>query len=287
MDVLTETYKGDIEILKTLVLDSEKAASNAGSHCFEHMVTFVKQLIEAKKKESADQKKKYFSLKIEDRNQLSVAYKNVVGQRRAAWRHITSQEDSSGALDPQAYEELKEKYTKIIENELEEKCQDVLSLIQDTLLLPDKEIGTLKKEMTEEEKKGIADLEELREETVFYLKMCGDYYRYLAEFKTDNESIKEKATEKYDTALDVAAAGLAETHPTRLGLILNASVFRFEILKKPEQARKLAKEGFDSAIQKLDSLNDVSYKDSTLIMQLLRDNLTIWGGPNTETVRED
>lgn len=36
------------------------------------------------------------------------------------------------------------------------------------------------------------------------------------------------------------------------------------------------KQAFDDAIAELDTLNEDSYKDSTLIMQLLRDNLTLW-----------
>jgi len=42
------------------------------------------------------------------------------------------------------------------------------------------------------------------------------------------------------------------------------------------RACHLAKQAFDEAISELDSLNEDSYKDSTLIMQLLRDNLTLW-----------
>jgi len=38
----------------------------------------------------------------------------------------------------------------------------------------------------------------------------------------------------------------------------------------------LAKNAFDDAISKLDKLQTNEYKDSTLIMQLLRDNLTLW-----------
>lgn len=41
-------------------------------------------------------------------------------------------------------------------------------------------------------------------------------------------------------------------------------------------ADRLAKEAFDNAIAELDTLSEESYKDSTLIMQLLRDNLTLW-----------
>lgn len=38
----------------------------------------------------------------------------------------------------------------------------------------------------------------------------------------------------------------------------------------------MAKGAFDDAIAELDTLSEESYKDSTLIMQLLRDNLTLW-----------
>lgn len=62
----------------------------------------------------------------------------------------------------------------------------------------------------------------------------------------------------------------------RLGLALNFSVFYFEILNAPDRACRLAKAAFDDAIAELDTLSEESYKDSTLIMQLLRDNLTLW-----------
>ena len=68
---------------------------------------------------------------------------------------------------------------------------------------------------------------------------------------------------------------MASTHPIRLGLALNFSVFYYEIENRPDEACKLAKAAFDNAIAELDSLKEDSYKDSTLIMQLLRDNLTV------------
>lgn len=113
---------------------------------------------------------------------------------------------------------------------------------------------------------------------VFYMKMSGDYMRYLAEFMGDEEKkeIASTSADHYKMALNCAKARLPPTHPTRLGLSLNMSVCYFEILNNREEACTLAKEAFDKAIEQLDTLENNSYKDSTLIMQLLRDNLSIW-----------
>lgn len=80
----------------------------------------------------------------------------------------------------------------------------------------------------------------------------------------------------FQSATDVAQTELTPTHPIRLGLALNFSVFYYEILNSPDRACHLAKQAFDDAIAELDSLSEESYRDSTLIMQLLRDNLTLW-----------
>lgn len=108
--------------------------------------------------------------------------------------------------------------------------------------------------------------------------MKGDYHRYLAEFKTgaDRREAAEHTLLAYTAAEDIAKSSLEPTHPIRLGLALNFSVFYYEILNSPERACHLAKQAFDEAIAELDSLGEESYKDSTLIMQLLRDNLTLW-----------
>jgi len=215
---------------------------------YDDMCKFVRKLVEMKSAEGKD-------LDVDERNLLSVAYKNVVGSKRASWRTL------SGGFDD-ADEELLNKYKTIVEDELEAICKEVLSLLTDHLC---------------KNVEGNGD-----ETEVFYLKMCGDYYRYLSEFRTESEEIKAKAEEFYKKAMDVAEANLNETHPTRLGLALNFSVCYYEILKKPEKACDLAKKSFDAAIEKLDTLNDASYKDSTLIMQLLRDNLTLWTSNNDD-----
>merc|ERR1711903_35300 len=116
------------------------------------------------------------------------------------------------------------------------------------------------------------------ESKVFYQKMKADYYRYIAEF-TDGDA-KTKAAENarlaYEEAQKVAEKALAVTPPIRLGLALNFSVFQYEVLSNPEEACKMARTAFEDAIAELDNVAEDSYKDSTLIMQLLRDNLTLW-----------
>lgn len=112
----------------------------------------------------------------------------------------------------------------------------------------------------------------------YFIFRKGDYHRYLAEFAigTDRKEAAEKSLIAYKEASEIAMTGLPPTHPIRLGLALNFSVFYYEILNSPDRACRLAKAAFDDAIAELDTLSEESYKDSTLIMQLLRDNLTLW-----------
>merc|ERR1712086_477187 len=116
------------------------------------------------------------------------------------------------------------------------------------------------------------------ESKVFYQKMKADYYRYIAEF-TDGDkktTAANNAKLAYEEAQKVAEKDLVVTHPIRLGLALNFSVFQYEVLSNPDEACKMARTAFEDAIAELDNVAEDSYKDSTLIMQLLRDNLTLW-----------
>merc|ERR1712232_944199 len=92
----------------------------------------------------------------------------------------------------------------------------------------------------------------------------------------DDAGHKEKALAAYGEALDAAKGSLAVANPTRLGLVLNLSVFHYEIMKETEKGITLAKTNFDEAVQELESLPEEEYKEATLIMQLIRDNLTLW-----------
>jgi len=119
--------------------------------------------------------------------------------------------------------------------------------------------------------------------------MKGDYHRYLAEFQTGNprKEAAENSLIAYKSATETAQSDLQATHPIRLGLALNFSVFYYEILNSQDRACHLAKTAFDEAIAQLDTLSEDSYKDATLIMQLLRDNLTLWTSEGEEAKGED
>lgn len=198
-------------------------------------------------------------LEIEQRNLLSVAYKNVVGARRSAWRMLSSISNKTDPSDKK--HKLVKEYQEKVEEELKGICKVVLRLLDDYLIPKSREEP---------------------DSFVFYLKMKGDYHRYLAEVACDDDKKEttDNSKKAYEEALTCCKEKMESTHPIRLGLALNYSVFFYEILGSPKDACCLAKDAFDAAISDLDKLSEESYKDSTLIMQLLRDNLTLWTSDN-------
>lgn len=220
-------------------------------------------------------------LESEERNLLSVAYKNVVGARRSSWRVISSIESKSD--NSERKQTMAREYRQKIENELTDICRDVLALL-DTYLINncDKQAATV-------DKSDKAAYNSLIESKVFYLKMKGDYYRYLAEVAAPDKrsEVITNSQEAYESAFTTAKDGMAPTHPIRLGLALNFSVFYYEIQGAPDKACSLAKQAFDDAIAELDTLQEDAYKDSTLIMQLLRDNLTLWTSDQDTNQQDD
>merc|ERR1712084_74175 len=164
------------------------------------------------------------------------------------------QKEKSKGNEEQA--KFAKEYCSKVEAELQKICDTILGLLDGNLI---------SKATTGESK-------------VFYQKMKADYYRYIAEFSDGDAKSKaaENARIAYSEASAVAEKDLVVTHPIRLGLALNYSVFQYEVLSNPDDACKMARTAFEDAIAELDNVAEDSYKDSTLIMQLLRDNLTLW-----------
>lgn len=220
---------------------------------YEDLVMQIKGLIQT-----------YGALTIEERNLLSVAYKNITNALRSSWRVVDSLEkleSSHPTGRTQRQLALTRQQRSKIERELTDVCKDVIRLLDDRLM-PIVAVG---------------------EETVFYYKMKGDYYRYLAEFAHQQERghFSDLSLAAYKFAYKHALASLEPTHPTRLGLALNFAVYYHDVRKSPERACHLGKHAFDEAVACLDHDDEASLqamRDSMMILQLLRDDLVIWSG---------
>jgi 14-3-3 protein epsilon len=196
-------------------------------------------------------------LSVDERNLLSVAYKHSVGARRQAWRAVAQLQSKEGTTSPFVME-LVDGYRVKVETELTTMCLEIIELLSKDLIKPATGAGN--------------------EPQVFYLKMKGDYYRYLAEFASGDDQSKyaQEAHDAYGAASKIAKENLQPSHPIRLGLALNFSVFFYEVFRNPDAACNLAKEAFDSAMAMTSDSSEEELKDSAQIMQLLRDNLTLW-----------
>jgi 14-3-3 protein epsilon len=215
---------------------------------YDDMIDFLKVL-----------KTKKSDLTVDERNLVSVAYKNEVTTRRSAWRAIST---IASNAKYEHYAGVLKKYNDQIVGEMENICKEVCHLID-----------SFNKNAEEAESK------------VFFNKMKGDYYRYMAEVTTGEklEEFKNSALSSYQQAKKEAEK-LMISHPIRLGLALNFSVFYFEIMNQPKEACDLAKDTFENAINSIDDMKEDEYKDAAMILQLLKDNITLW---NAEYEDED
>jgi len=252
-------------------------------------------------------------LTLEERNLLSIAFQNYTATRRSARRMLTFVEarhterangadaiaaavnashDAKGVEDnkpvssaPTAshiarthlhHAQMTKAYRAKIDAETEKMCSEVQQLLHERLI---------PRAQTVEAK-------------VFYYKMQADYYRYLAELaKATPESTPEGSTVSgvnypslslaaYEAAYQQALLLLA-THPVRLGLILNYSVFQYDIMSNPRAAWELAKQGFDDAVADMDTLSEDNYASALVVVRLLRDNLELWNTENEGSGKQD
>jgi len=193
-------------------------------------------------------------LSVEERSMLSVAYKNITNDLRSSWRVIDQLETLEAPRGRPRPMELLKHEKEIIEGELVDACKDIVKILGERLI-PCAAVG---------------------EETVFYAKMQGDYYRYIFQFvpEKQKEHYADLSLSSYKFAYRHALGELDPVHPTRLGLALNFSVYYHDVLNSPERACHLAKHAFDEAVQCID--DSPSKADAVMILQLLRDDLLLW-----------
>lgn len=178
-------------------------------------------------------------------------------------RQESAESSDESRKQPQELGEVEKKalehFRETVKSEIESICYELIDLLRRHLLVHARDT-------------------ENKEAQVYYLKLIGDYYRYLTEMgaRDRDSEVLNHANAYYNQALPLAYDFLKPADPCRLSLVLNLSVFLFEILNKPDQACQLAKKGYDAAIGEVDNLPHDERKESKLIMDLLRDNLRLW-----------
>jgi len=224
---------------------------------YDDMREFMKQLVVGKQG----------SISSLERDLLSVAYKHSVGAHRNAHRTLQAISTKKEKYDDEDKAAIDE-YRKKIQKQVELVCVDLQDLLDKYLIPCAEEVDS----------------------KVFYLKMLGDYLRYMAETKDGDEDFKlivESSRQAYQKAFDLATEHMQPTDPIRLGLVLNFSVFYFEIANAAPEATSLAKQAYKDAVAKLAELDENDYKDSTMIMELLRENLALWNMDEGRAGEED
>jgi len=214
---------------------------------FEDMMEFLEEMVKGKKED----------LTSDERNLLSIAYKNTISLRRQAIRTLMAYELKEKKRDESLYLPYIVEYKNKVEKELENLCLKIIENIN-THLIP---------KASDSEAK------------VFYHKMKADYYRYIAE-NVDGEA-KEKYSNSSNKSYEEATAAAKElniSNPIRLGLALNYSVFYYEVFNDHAKACEIAKETLDLAKKELAGVDedDEEYKDAYSIINLLQENLSMW-----------
>ena len=207
---------------------------------FEDMVDFLGKVLD----------EKHGDVSADERNLLSVAFKNLISGKRAACRTIAAIEQNPKYSK---FAEALAQYKNDIEGQLSNDCDLVIKLINDKVLTTECQ----------------------PEAKAFFVKMVGDYYRYIAENAKDSklEEVKNNALKAYDQANGIT---LPPCNPIKLGLALNFSVFHYEVMKNHTMACKIADEALQNALDKIDELEEDDFRDAKSIIELLKENLTLW-----------
>jgi 14-3-3 protein epsilon len=214
---------------------------------YDDMVVFMKNVAEQNTE-----------LTTEERLLLHKAYKQAVDARRDSWWAVDNTEQQEQGNISEKFMKITKDYKKCIENEINKLCSDALCIIENKII---------RSPVNDESK-------------VFYYKMKGDYYRYIAEFAYGSEKIEaaKRSLIAYKVASAIARLELSPAHPIRLGLALNLSVFYYDILSFPSRACRLSKVAYNDGALELRTtrIRDRNYGAATHIMQTIRNNHTNW-----------
>ena len=196
-----------------------------------------------------------YTLSKEELNLFQTAYKVASSNLRAEVRTLCLIEQNVEYLDKQERIDAILQFKEQIKAELTELCHEIIGLV-DTKFSNTNEI----------------------EAKITFLKIQADYYRYLIESdpsEQNKQDFTEKALAAYLEA-EKLAKKLAIIHPLRLGLILNLAVFYYENNLEPLKAIMLLKSTLNEALTQLSAINSKDYAETSTLLQLIRDNITLW-----------
>lgn len=195
----------------------------------------------------------------EEKNLFLNSLKYLINFRRESWRTINALESkeikNQANLLPRV-SELK----KSLEEEIRQLVYKGIEIIDNKLL-----------------KENISD--ELK---VIYCKIKGDYIRYVIEFtpkdkEEERNILIENADKNYKIGLNICES-LNNLSTAKVGLILNYSVFLYEIVRDYKNAYILANDTYQKTTKILNDENQniSSSKELNKILNLLKENIGIW-----------
>ena len=192
---------------------------------------------------------------------VSTGFKNMISDKRSSWFTLNSMERKEKKKKKNTVKEIKE-IKNHIENELRETCNKLQEIIDKYLLPNNEEDDTI----------------------VFLLKLKADYFRYICEFAEGKEFEYNlnKAEEYYKKAFEISENKLPIINCNRVSIGLNYAIFLYEIKKDRMAGFDVAQNIFKESMKFIDDLEKSKFRDTLLIIQLLKENIIFWNSEMSE-----
>ena len=208
-------------------------------------------------------KKRKGIINADERNLFLISCKMLISKYRNACRTISAYENKEKQKNNSSFLPYILEYKNIMENTLYEKCSEIITFINNNII----KSPNFFRDYDVESK-------------VHFYKMIGDYHKYSCE----SEQFKTKEIEQtnlYYNEASKIAINLQFLNSVNLGLILNISVFTYEMLNDKKKAIELVKstlEKFKKEEKNLTKVQADEQKDIMALIQLMKENLALWEG---------
>ena len=200
-------------------------------------------------------------LSKEENKLLCNAYKNVVSDKRNSLQILLNYAKKEESKPVNKLHEISIIKEKII-SELKEIFKEIHSML-DRYLIPNAQDN---------------------ESKILYMKLKADYYRYHCEFAEGEEfeEISNNARKMYKEAFDLAEKELPLYNEVRLGLVLNYSVFEYDIMDNKNEGLEMASKIYNDTMKILDDVEKKRSSDNLLLIQIIKENINIWSNETEE-----